>query len=291
MCATTLPLGLTAYAEPTTKPDLGAALADLESQVGGRLGVALLDTASGELIGHRLNERFGLCSTFKCILAALVLQDIQNGILRGDRRIAFSVDDMVPYAPIVEKHFTTGEMTVIDLARAAQVTSDNVAANLLLRVLGGPDAFTQRLREAGDDVTRLDRYEPDLNLVPDGEIRDTTTPAAMASTLGYYLTGTGLGEESQATLIGWMRETRTGLRRLRAGLPDDWSAGNKTGSGRATSMVNKANDAAIAWPPGQSPIIITAYYDAPSAYESLRREEDAVLAEVGTLIARHIKPA
>ena len=41
------------------------ALADLERSAGGRLGVAMLDTASGQLTGHRLGERFAMCSTFR----------------------------------------------------------------------------------------------------------------------------------------------------------------------------------------------------------------------------------
>ncbi len=64
--------------------------------------------------------------------------------------------------------------------------SDNAAANLLLRRLGGPEEYTRRVRAWGDAVTRLDRYELGLNENAQGDPRDTTSPAAMAGTCGAW---------------------------------------------------------------------------------------------------------
>jgi len=63
---------------------------------------------------------------------------------------------------------------------AAIEHSDNTAANLLLRTVGGPAAVTAYLRALGDPVTRLDRNEPALNEAKPGDVRDTTTPSALA---------------------------------------------------------------------------------------------------------------
>ncbi len=260
-------------------------LAALEARAGGRLGVCILDTGTKQVMGNRLDERFGMCSTFKVLLAALILREIEQGTLKPDQFVPYTEDDMIFYAPITSEHLSDGGMTVEALARAAQTTSDNVAANLLLRLIDGPQGFTERLRDAGDEVTRLDRYEVEMNLVPLGEVRDTTTPRAMAASLDHFLLGDGLSEPSQDRLIDWMRQTKTGLHRLRAGLPSEWNAGDKTGTGKAPVMVNKHNDVAIAWPPGRSPVIVTCYYDASEAFENIRKEDDAVIAEVGRLAA------
>ena len=157
--------------------------AKLERESGGRLGAALLNTQDHRLIGHRLDERFGMCSTFKVLLAGLVLREVDAGRLSLDQFIPYTEDDMVFYAPVTTENLGQGGMTIGALAHAAQTTSDNVAANLLLRQIGGPSGFSDKIRGLGDDVTRLDRWEPEMNLVPRGEIRDTTSPAAMAKSV------------------------------------------------------------------------------------------------------------
>ncbi|MEO0695134.1 MAG: class A beta-lactamase [Pseudomonadota bacterium] len=258
-------------------------IVDLEARAGGRLGVCILNTENNQLIGNRLDERFGMCSTFKTLLTALILREIERGTLTADQFVPYTEEDMVFYAPVTTKNLVAGGMAVEALAQATQTTSDNVAANLLLDLIEGPAGFTKALRASGDGFTRLDRYETEMNLVPIGEVRDTTTPRAMTASLRHFLLGDGLTTRSQEKLIGWMKETRTGMRRLRAGLPSDWAAGDKTGTGMAPIMVNKYNDVAIAWPPNQAPVIITCYYDAPAAFDTIRPEDEAVLAEVGRL--------
>jgi predicted AlkP superfamily phosphohydrolase/phosphomutase len=72
------------------------------------------------------------------------------------------------------------------------------------------------LRAWGDASTRLDRVEPELNFVPDGEQRDTTTPRAMARTVARLFSADGLGVDARSQLKQWMIDTRTGLNRTRA---------------------------------------------------------------------------
>lgn len=259
------------------------ALAELERSTGGRLGVALLDTASGQTTGHRTGERFAMCSTFKLPLAAAVLREIDHGRLRTDQWVAYGKADMVAHAPVTSGHLQRGGMTVAALAEAAQTTSDNPAANLLLKLLGGPAAFTAILRATGDTTTRLDRYEPQMNRVTKTDVRDTTTPTAMARTTAHMLTGDWLSAASRETLIAWMVVTTTGTQRLRAGLPSDWRAGDKTGTGSDPATHDKYNDIAIVWPSGKAPLIITSYLETRSSHAGMRDEDQAVLAEVGRI--------
>lgn len=280
--ASLMPAGAWA-AQATDHP----ALAALERKEGGRLGVAMLHTGTGAIAGYRLNERFGMCSTFKMPLAGVVLRKVDEGRLRLDQWVPYAQADMVSHAPVTGQHLKDGGMTVGALARATQTTSDNPAANLLLRLLGGPAEMTAALRALGDAETRLDRLEPQMNLVPQGELRDTTTPLAMAQTMAKMITKGWLSPSSTQLLIEWMVATETGNKRLRAGFPAGWRSGDKTGTAMADGMVDKYNDTAVAWAPGQTaPLIVTAYYDAAKAYgNGIRDEDQAVLAEVGRIAA------
>jgi beta-lactamase class A len=266
-----------------------AALAALEARVGGRLGVLMLDTASGRMTGHRYDAAFAMCSTFKLALAAAVLQQADQGRLKLDAALHYTQADMVAHAPITGPNLAKGAMRIIDLAEAAQKTSDNVAANLLIKHLGGPAAITAIFRSWGDDVTRLDRYDPDLNNVPPGEARDTTTPHAFARSMANVLTDERiLKPASRDILLQWMVDTNTGMRRIRGGLPPSWKSGDKTGTANSANFNNKTNDVAIFWPPERPPVIVTAFYEADGKYEVTRDADQAVLADVGRITAAQI---
>ena len=273
-------------ADPAAAQQARRALHTLERQAGGRLGVYCLDFHSGQSVGHRADERQALCSTFKLLLAGLVLQQARAGAFGLNDTLRFNADDLVPHAPVVTQHLDAGQLSILELARAAQQTSDNVAANLLLRHLGGPAAFTRHLRAWGDRTTRLDRLEPEMNRVPAGELRDTTTPAAMARTVAQLVDGQVLHPDDRSTLQSWMVQTTTGQRRLRAGLPAEWLSGDKTGTGIAPEMGNQSNDVAVIWPQTRRPWVIAAYYSAAEHQPRMQPLHDAVLAEVGRIAAR-----
>lgn len=253
-----------------------------------RLGVCLLDTATGQATGNRLDEHFALCSTFKLPLVAACLREADQGRLDLAEVLPYTRRDLLPWAPATGPHLGPGGqggMTIAALAQAAQQLSDGTAANLLVRRLGGPAAVTAKFREMGDAVTRLDRYEPDLGLVLSGDLRDTTTPQAMAQLLRRVLSGGLLAEPSQRRLLQWMQATDTGPRRLRAGLPAGWKPGNKTGTGRDAGITNKCNDVAVAFPPGRGAVIVAAYFDSGEATPRVEARHEAVLAQVGRMAA------
>jgi beta-lactamase class A len=253
------------------------ALAGLEHRHGGRLGVAVLDTATLAMIAHRGDERFPLCSTFKWLAAAFVLARVDRGQERLDRRVTYTRDDLVTYSPATEQHVDAG-MTLGELCDAAVTLSDNTAGNLLLDSFGGPAGLTAYVRSLGDGVTRLDRRETELNEAAPGDSRDTTTPLAMVELLRQTVLSDALSAASRAQLAAWLVANRTGDKRLRAGLPKGWRVGDKTGTGGH----NATNDVAVLWPPGRAPIVVAAYYVEVQASAG---ERDAVLAEVGRLAA------
>lgn len=265
--------------------DAAARLHSLEA-AHARLGVCLLDTATGEVAGNRLDEHFAFCSTFKLPLVAACLREADRGHLNLAEVLPYSKSDLLPWAPVTGQHAAKGGLSIGVLAQAAQELSDGLAANLLIRRLGGPAAVTARFREMGDSVTRLDRYEPDLGLVLSGDLRDTTTPRAMAQLVRRITTGDVLQPDSRQRLLTWMENTRTGTRRLRAGIPSSWRSGNKTGTGRTEGTTNKCNDMAITFPPQRPPVIVAAYFDSGEYTPQVEARHEAVLAAVGRIASR-----
>lgn len=253
-------------------------LAALERRHGGRLGVAIFDTASQRMISHRGDERFALCSTFKCLAVACVLARVDRQQEDLSRLLVYGKEQLVPYSPTTEKHADGSGLSVGSVCEAAITLSDNTAANLLLDSLGGPQALTAWLRSIGDPATRLDRREPELNENRPSDLQDTTTPHAMLQTLNRLVLGDVLSPASRDQLIAWLVNNKTGDDKLRAGLPEGWRVGDKTGSnGR-----NASNDVAVIWPPRRPPIIVTVYCsDARESSDQL----DALIADVGRLVA------
>lgn len=273
-----LPTQSSAWTAPPNDPRFAA----VEQRIGGRVGVAALNTATGDWIGRRIQERFAMCSTFKWLLAAHMLHLDAHRPGYREQSVRFTSADLLEYAPVTRARMNggTGEMTIEELCSAAVVMSDNTAANLLLRVAGGPEGLTSFLRSTGDGVTRLDRTEPSLNNVPLGDDRDTTSPEAMVRSLQRILLQEGvLPPAHRERLIGWMVESPTGRERLRAGIPSSWRVGDKTGTW--TGENNAANDVAIAWPPnGGAPIVIASYLHATTVDATARNAAHAEIARI-----------
>jgi beta-lactamase class A len=257
----------------------------IEARVGGRLGVAALDVKSGQRLGYRADERFPMCSTFKAMAVAAVLKRVDAGAEHLGRFVRYTKADMQPYGPTTSLHVSEGGMTLEALLEAAIKYSDNTAANLILKALGGPSSWTTFVRSLGDATSRLDRNEPGLNTSIPGDPRDTTTPAAMVADLNATLIGNALSQASRYKLADWMVECATGTNRLRAGLPGGgaWRIGDKTGTGDHAST----NDIAAAWTP-TGPIVIACYFTGAEAASPSARE--AAIADVGRVIAASFRP-
>ncbi|WP_427964553.1 class A beta-lactamase [Altererythrobacter sp.] len=263
---------------------LSAKLRIIEAASGGTLGVGLLDAENGAMLSHNAQMRFGHCSSFKFSLAAMVLARAQSGAIDADEHVTWSKDDLMSVSPFTTKRIEEGA-TLRELAEAAQKYSDNAAANILLKQLGGPEALTAFWREIGDGTSRLDRIEPALNNVPPGEERDTTTPTAMARTVYRLAFGSVLDPEDQQTLRQWTTDTKTGVRRVRAGLPESWPAGDKTGTSNWPGVGSIYVDVGWVHPPEREPLTFATYFQSRSALEGMDPASEQVLAQVGEVLA------
>ena len=253
----------------------------VEARLGARVGVAVLDDQGGRAWNHRAAERFALASTFKAYAGAALLARVDRGEESLDRRVVFAAGDLVTYSPVTETRLGAPGMTLAEIAEAAITVSDNTAGNLLLDAIGGPAGLTAFLRSIGDDVTRLDRRETELNEAMPGDPRDTTTPAAAARSLHDLVLGKALTPASRERLTAWLLGDRVGDALLRAGLPKSWRIADKTGAGGngARGIV------AVVWPPERRPLTLAIYIAETRATMA---ERNAAIAEIGAAIAGSI---
>ena len=258
--------------------DAATRIAAIEARIGGRIGVAALDTGNTKHVEHRADERFPMCSTFKFLAAAAVMKRVDEKKEKLERFVPYGAKEILEYAPVTKEHLKDGGMTLGALCAAAIEQSDNTAGNLLLDAIGGPSGLTNFVRSLGDRLTRLDRIEPELNSAIPGDERDTTTPAAICSDIQRLLLGDALSEASRRQLEDWLQRNETGGPMIRAGVPKNWILGDKTGRGSNGAT----NDIAIMRPPDRAPILLAIYSVGSTATPTDRA---AAVAEVAKIVA------
>jgi len=257
--------------------DVRSRLAALERRRDARLGVMAIDTGSGETLSHRADERFALASTVKVLLAAVVLDRLSADDL--EERLFWTEADLVAHSPITELFVEDG-MTVRQLIDAALTISDNTATNVLFELVGGPAAVDDRLAGLGDSVTSVDRVEPELNDWRPGEVRDTSTPRALAEVVRDLVLGDRLHHDDRRLLDDELGDSLTGAALVRAGVPDTWRVGDKSG----TASYGTRNNVAVVHPPGRAPwvVVVMTSHDEVDA-----ETDDALVAQAARVVVDH----
>lgn len=256
-------------------------LRELEERYAARLGVYARNVRTGQVVSHRARERFAMCSTFKAVAAAAVLR-AHGRCSALDEVIHYPPADLLPNSPKTEAH-VDGGMSVGDLCAAAIQYSDNTAGNLLLREIGGPAGLTGFFRSIGDRVSRLDRWETDLNTAVPGDLRDTTTPAAIGGCVERLTLGRALADADREHLVTWLKGNTTSGRRFRAGLPGDWVVADKTGTGDYAT----ANDIGVAWTTRRTPVVLAVLSSKTTRDAPV---DNALIESAARIIAHALAP-
>jgi beta-lactamase class A len=264
----------TAPPPSTTTAQSASDIAELEKTFTARLGVHAIDTGTGREVSYREGERFAYASTHKALSAAAVLK--ANTLPELEEVVTYTAADLVANSPVTEKHVDTG-MTLREVADAAIRFSDNTAGNLLFRELGGPAALGEALRGIGDTTTHVDRIEPELNDTAPGDLRDTSTPRALATDLRAVAVDDALPAEKREVLVDLLRRNTTGDKTIRAGVPAGWVVGDKTGS----AAYGTRNDIAVLWPPNRAPIVLAVLSDRATVDAA---RDDALLARATEVV-------
>ena len=247
-------------------------LADLEARHGGRLGVAALDVGSQRRVSWRGQERFPFCSTFKAFLAVAILERVQRDEEQLDRAVPIVRTDMIPHAPVTEKAIGR-TLTIRELIQAAVEVSDNPAANILIREMGGIAVRRSWWPTFGDTTTLISRLEPDLNTALPDDPRDTCLPDQSIANIRELAFGDRLIPTHDQMIQGWMTASPTGPNRIKAGAPQGWTVAHKTGTGANGT----ANDIGVAFPLSGAPVILATYFTG--ATQASDDQRDAVIAE------------
>jgi len=273
------PLAATSAASTADAVSSDRRFSMLEEEFDATVGVYALDTGSGRSVTFRADRRFPYASTFKALQAGVLLKQRSDHDL--DKVIRYQETDLEEYSPITKDHVDTG-LSLRQLADASVRYSDNTAANLLFRELGGPRAVDAALARIGDRTTHMDRIEPELNSAVPGDIRDTSTPRALGTDLRKFVLGKTLNDRDKAVLTDLLRRNTTGDRLIRAGVPTGWVVGDKTGAGSYATR----NDIAVLWPPKAAPIVVAILstrdvQDAPY--------DDALIARTAEVVVDALK--
>jgi beta-lactamase class A len=255
--AGTQPAGSTAASTPSTPSGAAGdptAFTQLQSRYHAQLAVYALDTGSGRSVAFQADRRFAFCSTIKALVAGELLRRETDAQL--NQTITYTAADLVDYSPVTSQHVKDG-MSLAAVMTAAIEVSDNTALNLMLKQLGGPATMQAALRGLSDTTTNTDRTEPTVNSALPGDVRDTSSPRALAQDLRAYALGDALTPQRRAMLTSWLSANTTGGQYIRAGVPAGWKVGDKTGSGDYGTR----NDIAVLWPPQRAPIVIAVLSD------------------------------
>lgn len=256
--------------------------AELEARTKSRIGVAAVDVSTKRRVEYRAEEPFLMCSTFKTLAVAAILKRVDEQKDQLDRFVKYGEADLMSYAPVTRAHVKEGGLTLQALCAAAIQQSDNTAANLLLDSIGGPKGVTECARALGDKFTRLDRKEPELNTPSTDKESDTTRPGAMCDDLKLLLTTDVLSPASRTRLEKWLQGSETGTQLIRASIPPDWKAGDKTGR----SGDGATNDVAVLRPPAGGPIFIAVYTVCPG---SKPEEQNKLVGDVAKIAIDALK--
>ena len=163
---------------PVSAEPVLAAVRDIERDLDARVGFYMHDTHSGQTLAYAADDRFPLNSTFKLLACGALLGRAESGEVSLSQKVRLQDIEIVAYSPEIVRRVQAGHEDV-SLGAACEMTlavSDNSAANIVLSAIGGPDGLTGYLRSIGDQVTRLDRWETELNAAVPGDPRDSTSP-------------------------------------------------------------------------------------------------------------------
>lgn len=305
---------------------LDKGIAAIEAKAEGRLGVALLDLGDRKQWSHRGTETFPLQSVFKLPLAVAVLQQVEAGRFRLDQPITVTRKDLSLFHSPLAKTFKgeRNDYPLGELVKLAAGQSDNTAADLLMREIGGPQVVTKMLRDGGITGISIDRYERQLQPEVYGlkgfgwdeavdeprfraelkamkprlrigalqaaltDKRDAATPEASALFLEAFATGNWLRDPAHTALIEKIvSETKIGADRIKAGLPAGSRLAHRTGLGMTTDGINHAtNDIGIATLPDGRRFAIAIYLAGSRADAN---ERDAAHAAVARLAVESLR--
>lgn len=229
-----------------------------------RVGVAVVDMKTGELTEVNGRENFPLQSVFKFHIAAKVLDEVDHGKFRLDQQVAIQASEILEdtWSPLRDEHGRKDMSMRLDSLIYYMISvSDNNAADILLRRVGGPEAVNGYVRSLGISGTQIQVNEEQMHQDWETQFRNVATPVSVSEILKKFFLREFLSGDMHNFLWAQLAHSSTGKNRLRAGAPEGSTVAHKTGtSGRNAEGLSAAtNDAGIILLPSGQAYIITVF--------------------------------
>jgi len=268
-------------------------IAHIAAQADGRVGVACSLPGAKLDCDFHADEKLPMQSVYKLPIAVTMLHEIEEGRYKLDQPIRFrpaDVPDRDVYSPLRDQYpHGNVDVPLEDLLRRAVTQSDNVACDILLRLLdrpgapgSGPAAVTAYIRTLGIAPVAVVDTERALNRNEMLQYRDSATPRVLVTLLRRLADRSPIPSEHTRLLLSWMTSTHTADERVRAGLPPGTVSADKTGtSGQSRTTDNATNDIAlITLPDGRRLALAVLVADAKAPYAMRER----VIAEIAKAV-------
>jgi beta-lactamase class A len=292
-----------------------AEIARLSLISGGIVGISAIHVESGKRIDQNNQVAFPMASCFKVPVAAELLTKVDSGLISLDQMIEIEETDLHPGSGIIANRFDWPgavkpgiALSVRSLLELMLLISDNSAADICLRLAGGPPAVNASINRLGITGIRIDRptsflisdsegipidknlpWSPAIydslskNVKPeddsinarkfDSDLQDISCPAAMTDLLLKLFKEPVLKPASQTLLLDIMKRCETGLARLKGSLPPGTEVMHKTGT-----IGMSANDVGIITLPGDAGHVVISVFVKSS--EKATPERERAIAEV-----------
>jgi beta-lactamase class A len=228
------------------------------------------------------NARPPMQSVFKLPLAITVLHQIEQGTLSLDQRVRFLPQDRIlphVYSPLQDQYPDAGvDVPLRELLRLDVALSDNVAADILLRLAGDPKVVNTYIAALGVSGFHLQDSEAVLHREVSAQYRNWFEPTGAVQLLRRISDNSPLTSEHTDLLLGWMTsDART--KRLEGDLPTGTRVAHKSGtSGVDDGVAHATNDIGLIPLPDGRRIAIAVFVTDSTADEATREQVIARIA-------------
>ncbi len=245
--------GCQATAQPTDT--LKNKINEIVSTKNATVGVSLIGNSGSDAITINGDAHFPMQSVFKFHIAIAVLAEVDKGNLSLNQQLTISEKDLMPgtWSPMAKKYPVGTSLSIGEIIGYAVSQSDNVACDMLLRLLGGPEKVNQYFAKNNFTDISIIVNEAEMQKDWETQFKNWTTPNSATNVIkAFYENDSLLSAESHTFLWETMKATSTGMMRFRGQLPADAVIAHKTGSSgtdKTTGITAAVNDIGIIFLP------------------------------------------
>jgi beta-lactamase class A/beta-lactamase class A VEB len=262
---TLLFLFISSQASAQTADSLRQKIQQIISTKNAVVGVSIIGNNGKDTLSINGERHFPLQSVFKFHIALAVLSQIDKGKFFLDQKIKIEKKDLLPnlYSPIRDKYPNGATLTISKILEYTVSESDNVGCDLLLRLIGGPQAVEEYFIKNDFKNVSIKINEEVMQANWDLQFQNWTTPKAANEVLAkfYYNKTKLLSQKSYDFIWKVMKETETGKDRLKGQLLKNTIVAHKTGSSGANKdgLTAAVNDIGIVFLPNGQHFFISVF--------------------------------